>query len=117
MAGADVFVSLPQRGADMRNTSILSAMLADLPIVTTHNAKFFEDREMEELGCVCLRKIEPGAVAEAILKALGNQPSSEFLERRREWLEPEAVWKKHVEILLRACRGLPPLKTELFSAK
>jgi len=117
MAGADVFVSLPQRGADMRNTSILSAMLADLPIVTTHNAKFFEDREMEELGCVCLRKVEPGAVAEGILKALGNQPSPEFLERRREWLDPEAVWKRHVEIMLRACRGQGPLKAELFSSK
>ena len=109
LIASDAFVSLPERGADMRNTSIHSAILAELPIVTTRNPRYYEDPDLEKLGCVCVAGDDPAAVAEGISRTLKNPPPAESLARRRKQLDPEAIWARHVEVNISAYRGEPPL--------
>ena len=108
LIASDVFVSLPERGADMRNTSIHSAVLAQLPIVTTRNPCYYEDPDLEQLGCVCVAGDDPTAVAEGIRETLQNLPTAESLAHRRKQLDPEAIWARHIEVNISAYRGKPP---------
>ncbi len=108
LAGADVFVSLPQRGADLRNTSILSGILAELPVVTSQNERYYVDHDLEQFGCVCVRPRNVNEVAGAIAALLDEPPGAEKLARRATLLEPERIWSKHIEINCRAYRGEPP---------
>ena len=108
LAAADVFVNLPQRGADLRNTSILSGILAHLPVVTTRNRRYYTDAELESLGCYCVRPRDYRAVADAIRTCLTSPPSPEELARRAAILEPEKIWAKHIEVNHRAYRGETP---------
>ncbi len=108
LAAGDVFVSLPQRGADLRNTSILTGILAHLPVVTTRNRRYYTDAELESLGCYCVRPRDPQAVAAAIRTCLSSPPSKEKRARRASALDPETIWKKHIDINHRAYRGQVP---------
>ena len=105
LAAADVFVNLPQRGADLRNTSILSGILAHLPVVTTRNRRYYTDAELESLGCYCVRPRDPRALADAIRSCISSPPAAEELARRAAVLEPVKIWKKHIEVNHRAYRG------------
>ena len=108
LSAADVFVNLPQRGADLRNTSIISGILAHLPVVTTRNRRYYTDAELESLGCYCVRPRDPRAVADAIRTCLSLPPSEEELARRAAVLDPEKIWAKHIEVNHRAYRGETP---------
>jgi glycosyltransferase involved in cell wall biosynthesis len=99
LAAADVFVSLPSRGADMRNTSIITGILAGLPIVTSENARFYVDDDLRKFGCVFVDPSDPHTISEGISSCLNNPPADELLERYAEQLEPERVWDKHIETI------------------
>jgi len=105
LSAADVFVSLPQRGADLRNTSILSGILAHLPVVTARNRRYYLDSELESLGCHCVGPRDYRAVADAIHTCLTSPPSPEELARRAALLDPEKIWAKHITVNHRAYRG------------
>lgn len=108
LAAADVFVSLMQRGADLRNTSIITAILAHLPIVTTQNPRYYTDTDLARFGCIFVKPTDPAVVADAIAKVLDNPPAEEFLVRRAAALQPDAVWDKHVAVNISAYRGETP---------
>ena len=108
LAGADVFVSLPQRGADLRNTSIQSGILAGLPVVTARNERYYVDRDLDQFGCVCVQPRQVNEVAGAIAALLDESPGAEVLAQRATLLEPERIWSKHIEMNCRAYRGEPP---------
>lgn len=105
LAGADIFVSLPSRGADLRNTSIITAILAELPIVTTKNDRYYHDPDLEAMGCIYADARAPEKLARAIIKMIENPPEAEFLARSRNELDPERLWQRHIEINLCAYRG------------
>ena len=105
LSAADVFVNLPQRGADLRNTSIISGILAHLPVVTTRNGRYYVDAELESLGCYFVRPRNPQATADAIRRCLSSSPPKEELARRAAVLDPEKIWAKHIEVNHRAYRG------------
>jgi len=113
LACADVFVSLPQRGADMRNTSIITAMLAKLPIVTSENKHFYHDSDLEKLGCICVPPRDVQAVAKAIIDCADEKPDDEFLSRRAAMLDPEKIWSLHININIQAFRGDKPMDIDL----
>lgn len=108
LAAADVFVSLPNCGADMRNTSIMAAMLAELPSVARKNDFYYNDPELDRLGCVCLDDSTPEAVCGGIEKALTEPLTDEFMARRRRLVEPDRLWPIHIDITCRAYKGQPP---------
>ncbi len=103
LIAADVFVSLLSRGADMRNSSIITAMLAQLPVITTINPKYYEDRDLAELGCVMVPPRDVDAVARAINDLRSHKPDTERLGAVSQLLSPERVWAKHIDIILQAC--------------
>jgi len=105
LAAADVFVSLLERGADMRNTSVISAILAQLPVVTTLNERYYRDADLDQMGCRYVKPDDPAAVAGAIEETLKNPPSPELRAFWAEQLEPTRIWKQHVDINLQAYRG------------
>ena len=105
LAGADVFVSLLGRGADLRNTSILTGILGQLPIVTSENPKYYQDRDLQEYGCLCVDCHDVDKVAEGIVKMLDEPPGKELLAQRAARLEPSKVWDKHIDITLQAFEG------------
>lgn len=105
LAAADVFVSLPERGADMRNTSILTGILAQLPIVTSGNDRYYTDPDIEALGCVCVGARDVEEVAKAITQLCERPPLAEVLAQRAAELEPNRVWAEHVDITLRALQS------------
>ncbi|KPK76066.1 MAG: hypothetical protein AMJ79_08460 [Phycisphaerae bacterium SM23_30] len=108
LAAADVFVSLLERGADLRNTSIISAILAQLPVVTTCNERYYRDPELDEMGCRYAPARDPAAAAEAVIGFLDNPPPRKLLSQRAALLDPEKIWAQHVEVNLRAYRGALP---------
>jgi len=109
LLAAEVFISLLERGADLRNTSIISAMLAQLPIITTVNPRFYVDRDLQILRCRLVNPHAPQAVAEEIVQALHCPPDAEFLARRAELFRPEKIWRQHIDTHQRAYRRLPPV--------
>jgi glycosyltransferase involved in cell wall biosynthesis len=109
MRAGDVFVSLPQRGADMRNTSIHTALLAEMPVVTTRNERYYVDELMEKMGCVCVAPRDAGAVSEAIIGILENPPPSDKRARLREQLDPDRIWDLHVQVNARAYENEKPM--------
>ena len=115
LAAADVFVSLLQRGADMRNTSILTGMLAQLPIVTAENARYYTDPDLRRFGCHCVRPDAPAEVAEGISFVLANPPTRAFLAQRAAFLNPDTVWAHHIDVQFRAYRGQPPIPSPQFA--
>ncbi len=108
LMGADVFVSLPERGADLRNTSIITGMLAGLSVVTSENPRYYRDPDLPAYGCRTTAPNDDAAVAKAIKEALKNPLSPEFIQKRYDYFDPDAVWNRHVVESLRACRNLPP---------
>ena len=106
-AASDIFVTLPQRGADMRNTSLISAMLAELPVISSRNEHYYVDSDLEQLGCICVSPKDAQAVAEVIAGLVSSPPSTDLLTRRAALLEPEKVWARHAEVLCRAYRNEP----------
>jgi len=109
LAAADVFVSLFQRGADMRNTSVICAMLAQLPVVTTENPRYYTDPELAQFGCHCVEPDDPNRVAQAIEQILKDPPVPELLAQRAELLHPDVIWAKHIDAHYRAYRGKAPV--------
>ena len=105
LAVADVFVSLLERGADLRNTSVISAILAQLPVVTTCNERYYRDAELDKMGCRYVSPDDPGAVAKEIEEMLKDPPPQELRAMWAEQLEPNRIWKQHVDINLQAYRG------------
>jgi len=105
LAAADVFVSLPSRGADMRNTSIITGILAGIPVVTTENARFYIDDDLRSFGCVFVDPTDPNAIAEGIATCINNPPTDERLGQFAEQLEPARVWGEHIETICRAYEG------------
>jgi len=105
LAAADVFVSLPRRGADMRNSSILTAIGAELPVITTRNKRYYVDEELEGLGCVVVGGGDALELADAIERLLEAPPTAQELSRRAAAVDPERIWTEHIEMTVRACRG------------
>jgi len=114
LAASDVFVSLVQRGADMRNSTIITAMLARLPIITCRNERYYVDPDIEKLGCLTVGPRDPRALSEAIDKITQTPADADFLARRAAFLDPEAIWDRHIDTILRAYRGEPPLRPLSF---
>ncbi len=117
LAAADVFVSLPDRGADMRNTSIHTAMLAQLPIVTLQNEAFYVDKQIEEMGCYTIAAPDPQLLCEKIAEAYANPPAVDFRRKLAGWLDPERIWRQHIEVNCRAYAGQPPQPISAFAAE
>ena len=107
LAAADVFVSLPERGADMRNTSIITAILGELPVITTRNERYYLDADMDEFGCNYVGPQDAPGLADAIADVLDDPPARQLLRRRAELLAPERVWAQHIDVSLAAYRGEP----------
>ncbi|MCP4713396.1 MAG: glycosyltransferase, partial [Planctomycetes bacterium] len=105
LAAADVFVSLLDRGADMRNTSVISAILAQLPVITTLNERYYRDAELDKMGCRYVPPDDPDEVARGIERMLEDPPSLESRANWAEQLEPNRIWKQHVDINLQAYLG------------
>jgi len=105
LAGADVFVSLPQRGADMRNTSILTGILAELPVITSVNGRYGFDRDLEGFGCAFVDPHDAEGLAEAIERMVEDGPARSELAERARRLDPDAVWERHVDVHVRAAFG------------
>jgi glycosyltransferase involved in cell wall biosynthesis len=114
LAAADVFVSLPQRGADLRNTSIIAGLLAELPIITTLNPRFYTDDDLKRLGCFYVPSGDPNTLAQTILQAAVNPTPPDFRARIADFLDPDKIWSRHVEINHLAYEGLPPLPPVRF---
>jgi glycosyltransferase involved in cell wall biosynthesis len=108
LSAADVFVSLPDRGADMRNTSIHTGMVAGLPIVTRRNPKYYIDKQIEGMGCFMVEGLNSELLADTIQRAAEDPPSQEFRRRLAQWLDPERIWKQHIEANCRAYDGKRP---------
>jgi len=108
LAAADVFVSLPERGADLRNTSILTAVRAEVPIVTTVNERHYRDADLDRLGCVYVDGRDAGSVARGIMQQVERPPGREELAAQAAALEPEKVWQGHIEMNVRAYQGASP---------
>jgi len=108
LSAADIFVSLLQRGADLRNTSIITAMLAQLPVITTRNPKYYEDKDLEQLPCRFVSPDNPRDIALAIEDVGKNPPSADCLRQVKEYLDPQRIWQRHIETNLRAYRVQPP---------
>jgi len=115
LAAADVFVSLPQRGADMRNSSIITGMLAELPVVTTTNRRYYEDEDLKTMGCIMVSADQPEEISRAIEDCRLNPPSADFLARRREFLDADKIWREHIDVHFRAYRNLPPEPARKFN--
>lgn len=109
LQAGDVFVSLPQRGADMRNTTIQTALLAELPVVTTQNERYYVDGLMEKTGCVYAPPRDAAAVCKAIADILGNPPPAGLRARLREQLDPDRIWDLHVQVNKRAYEKEEPM--------
>ena len=105
LAGADVFVSLPQRGADMRNTSILTGILAELPVITSVNERYGFDRDLEGFGCAFVDPHDAAGLAEAIERMVRDGPTRAELVERARRLDPDAVWERHVDVHVQAALG------------
>lgn len=116
LAATDVFVSLPERGADMRNTSIQTALLSQLPVVTCLNTRYYRDEDLENMGCVMISEINRENVMNAILEALDNPLPQPFLDRRSSWLAEDNVWPRHIDANIRAYHNQPALKKLDFIA-
>jgi len=108
LAAADVFVSLPERGADMRNTSIITAILAELPVITTRNRRYYVDADMDGFGCTYVDPHDAAALAEAVRRIAENPPTAEVLRQRAKALAPERIWAGHIDVSMAAYRREPP---------
>ena len=115
MLAADVFVSLPQRGADMRNTSIQTALRAELPVVTTRNHRYYVDGLIEKMGCICVAPRDAGALCDAIVDMVEHPPPREKRARWREQLDPDRIWDLHVQVNMRAYNNEKPLNQPWLS--
>lgn len=109
LLGADCFVSLLERGADLRNTSILTAMLAQLPVVTTRNPRYYVDGDLESLGCSLVDPHNSGAIGEAIQQSIERPRDRDFLARRAAFFQPDKIWQQHIDTHYRAYQKLPPI--------
>ncbi len=107
LAAADVFVSLLQRGADLRNSSILTGILAGLPVITSSNSRYYMDPDLEKLGCCCVDPRDYQAVAYAIEQVMENPPDLEILKQRAQAWEPQRVWNYNMDVHIQALRGGP----------
>ncbi|MBN1436771.1 MAG: glycosyltransferase family 4 protein [Sedimentisphaerales bacterium] len=108
LAAADVFVSLPERGADMRNTSILTAMLAGVPIVTMENRRYYVDKDLRQYGCRCVAGATVAQVAKALAEVWDLPRDEQMLARRAKFLERGRIWNLHIDEHYRAYRGEGP---------
>jgi len=102
LAAADVFVSLPNRGADLRNTSIITAMRAQIPVITSHNERYFVDKDLVQMGCEIVPSRDITSLKTAIYKYTLSPPSPALLRQVSENLAPERIWTQHINILLEA---------------
>ncbi|MBI9016707.1 MAG: glycosyltransferase [Phycisphaerae bacterium] len=98
LAASDLFVSLPSRGADMRNTSILTAILACLPIITLENPKYLRDPDLDKLNCITIKQLNVNDLVNAIEKAASQEISNQALLQSRQALLPEKIWARHMEV-------------------
>lgn len=105
LAAADVFVSLPDRGADLRNTSIITAMRAAIPVITSRNERFYVDDELADMGCELVPPRDVTALKKAIYKQIQSPPDMTLLGRISVTLAPEKIWNRHIDVLLGAFRG------------
>lgn len=106
LLAADVFVSLPQRGADLRNSSILAALQAELPVVTAENSRYFVDADLAGLGCRLVAPRDVGAVVRQVRDLLERPPAAAALARVAQQVDPERVWERHIEVNHCAYKGL-----------
>ncbi len=101
LAAADVFVSLPERGADMRNTSIITGLLAQLPVITSENPRYYIDDDLKGFGCVNAKANEPADIAQKIEQVLKKPPGREERIDNARRLSPETVWVEHIKATLK----------------
>ncbi|MBN1765346.1 MAG: glycosyltransferase family 4 protein [Sedimentisphaerales bacterium] len=109
LLAADCFVTLPVRGADMRNTTIHSALLAGLPVVCLQNPNYYQDPDLPRHSCLCINQSDTQSIASAIIQTINNPPDPDTLQKHREQLDPDTLWVQHVEINIKAYRGEPPV--------
>lgn len=99
MAGADVFACLLSRGADMRNTSIITGLLAQLPVVTSENPRYYRDPQIQQYGCLCIDPNDPADVAKGLATYLDHPPLSAQRQQVARQLQPETLWAEHLDVV------------------
>ena len=104
LAAADVFVSLPDRGADMRNTSIHTALLAGLPVITCRNECYGVDDQIAELGCKEITELTVPVLVEAILNVSTGPSTAQARNAIAAELDPARVWMRHIQSHYRVYR-------------
>lgn len=107
LTAADVYVCLTERGADLRNTSIMTAMMVGVPVITTRNPRYFIDHELEGLGTILVESGDVNLLKEAILRAYNTPTPQEILARNAARFDPNRVWSEHVAVNVRAYLGQP----------
>ncbi len=109
LAVSDLFVSAIERGADFRNSTLIAAMNAGLPILTTQNRRYGIDRELEQSGaCLFFDPDSPSSLAQSIQKMAQNPSLRLEMSNRAQERAQQHTWPRHASVLDRAYRGLPP---------
>lgn len=107
LAAGDAFISLPQRGADMRNTSVMTGIRAELPVITTENRAYYSDPDLAALG---VKLVEPQNITQIVraLTSAFDEPPSTNRALCRAYLDPDRIWQEHIDVTIRAYNGLAP---------
>jgi len=106
LAAADLFVSAIERGADCRNSSILAAMEAGLPILTTENPRYGTDRELRAGGqCRFFDARDAVSLADTVEAVLADGPALERMRAASLRAASRNTWDEHVRVLEMAYRG------------
>jgi len=109
LAAADLFVSAIERGADCRNSSILAAMEAGLPILTTENPRYGTDRELRAgRQCRFFDARDAASLADAVAEVLADGAALERMRAASRRAASRNTWDEHVRVLEMAYRGDSP---------
>lgn len=108
LTAADACVCLAERGADLRNTSIMTAMMVGTPVITTRNPRYYVDHDLEKLGCLMVNSSDANLLQKAILQIKNTPPDQDLLVRNSDYFNPERIWSEHIKMNVRAYLGEPP---------
>ena len=105
------YLSAIERGADCRNSSILAAMEAGLPILTTENPRYGTDRELRAGGqCRFFDARDAVSLADTVEAVLADGPALERMRAASLRAASRNTWDEHVRVLEMAYRGDLPSK-------
>jgi len=109
LAAADLFIAAIERGADCRNSSILAAMEAGVPVLTTENPRYGTDRELRAGGqCRFFDACDPASLADTVEDALADGGALERMRGAARRTAARHTWDEHIRVLEMAYRGEPP---------